>query len=179
MKVVQVALRAVADDKKLSEQGELMLPLIELAEAYNKLAHKQQDFFELSEHSGGRELKIALAGLRMKDKLALLQVFQTAMQAISQANHTNHAGYDELDEPGRLTTHLSSDERLAQMEQEERIKFRSLARKVALFAVAPIPPFIAGTWFVFSWQKGALSDSVIANGLMTTVTEIFKVIFTN
>lgn len=174
MKVVQIALKEVADQKTLEQQGDLSLPLLGLAEAYNKLMGARSDFFELSEASTGRELKIAVAALRLRDKISLLYLYKDSVKAIARAN-TQPAPQDA--EVGQVHTESSVRERLEALEQEEQIRFRALVKRVALFTIAPVPPFLAGTWFVLGWQKGTLDGNAIATGLMSTVLEIFKLIF--
>lgn len=176
MKLVANVLKDVAVDQQLQDQGELSMALLGLAEAYTQRVSNTPDPVEINPTSTGRELMIAISGLRMKDKVVLLQLYKDARKAQERAN-TQPPPEDV--KPGEVSNASSQLQRLEALEAEERIKFRALARKVALFALAPIPPFIAGTWFVISWQKGDLGDSAIASGLMTTVTEIFKVIFTN
>lgn len=175
MRVVQAVLKDVTDDLALQDQGELALPLLGLAEGYNRMRERCPSFTEISEQTQGSVLKQALAKLRLKDQVSLLHLYRDSLKAIQRAN-AQPEKTPQLPE-GAVSNSSSVTDRLEAMEREERIRFRALARRVALFMIAPIPPFVAGTWFVFSWQKGGLGDSAIATGLMTTVLEMFKLIF--
>lgn len=175
MKLVQAVLKSVARDKQLQNQGDLSMPLMGLAQAYNDMAQGHNDFIELSETSTGRELMLALSGLELKDKVALLHIFKDTCKIIDRVSAPTAVGQDgtdALDDQDRRLVRLQT------LELEEKIKFRALARKVVLFAIAPIPPLIVGAMIAIAYSKGHV-DSALADGLMRTATEMLKLIFTN
>lgn len=175
MKVVQAALRDVADTLRLDAQGDLTLPLLELAKAYNSLVSKHEEYFELTEASTGKELKIAVAALKLKEKVSLLHLFRDSVRVITRAKIQPPP---EAAKPGQVHQESSMAERLKAMEEEEKIKFRALARKVLLFTLAPLPPLLVGAVVAIAWSKGHMLDSGLVNGFMSTVLEMFKLIFT-
>jgi hypothetical protein len=174
MKLVQAVLRGIAEDQPLQDQGDLSIALIGLADAYNSLHERCADHVEITEASTGRQLMKALAHLKLKDQVTLLHLYRDSVRMIHRANSQPPP---ELAPPGKVTSSDPLAARLAALEAEERIKFRALARKVVLFAAAPIPPLLAGSMVAISWQKGNMVDNVIAKGLMSTATEMLKLIF--
>lgn len=167
MRIVQAMLREVADDVQLQHQGDLTLPLLGLAESYNKHAKRSDDFFEITEQSTGRELKIALAGVPLRNKLVLLYLYKDHCQRLLCARSSHHA----------VKLDSSQLARLEELEREEQIKFRALVRRTLLVVVAPLPPLVAGAMVTIAVHKGLLADSGLADTLIATAAEILKLIF--
>lgn len=169
MQLARAVLRNVDESKPLSEQGDLAIPLLGLAEAYNSLHERCAAHVEIVESTTGAQLIAAIGELRLKDQVALLHLYRDNLRMVSRANHQPA--------PSSASAGASQLDRLKALEEEERIKFHALARKVLLLTAAPIPPLLTGAMIAISWNKGLIVDSVIAKGLMSTATEMLKLIF--
>jgi hypothetical protein len=167
MRLVNAVLRDLDDRKTVADQGDAVLPLLAMADAYNSVAKAKPQFKEVTENTNLHDFKTAVAKLRVKDKVAVLQIYRESARVVGL--FTSRAPAEDLQTPS---------ERLAQMEAEERIRFRSLAKRVVLFLFAPIPPIIAGAMAAISWYKGVGMDSAVINSIVLTATEVLKLIFT-
>lgn len=175
MRLVQTVLKDVDEHLPLHAQGDASIPLLGLAEACNSVGAKREGYVELTEKSTGAELKSALSGMRLKDQIAVLQIFREGMRAVTRLSSAPMPLYEDF-------THSAwpsnAKDRLEQLEAEERIRFRAKARWILLVTFAPIPPLIIGAMIAISWYKGVGMDSAVVKGIVNTATEMLKLIFT-
>lgn len=176
MKLVKVVLRDCADATPLQDQGDLALPLLGLAEAYNGMRKKSYPLLpEIEETSTGAQLKHALAKMRVHDKVAVLHIYRDSLRTMQRIN-TQPAAEESADSESTAVESITT--RLEALEAEERIRVRGLARRLMLYAVAPIPPFLVGGVVILAAVKGYMPDSTMVKTFMETVTAILKLILT-
>lgn len=172
MRLVQAVLNDIEEHQPLMNQGDFSVALIGLAEACNTFGEQVDHYTPLTEHSTGAQLKLALEALRLKDQVALLQTYRAWLRAINKFSSSPiplESSHDPL---------TSTKERIALLEAEERIRFRSRARWILLLTFAPIPPLIVGAMVAVSWYKGIGMDSAVVKGIVATASEMLKLIFT-
>lgn len=145
-------LRGLADSKELGEHID-DYALQALLDAYNHRAHHDDSLVPLGYHHTGKDLKNALAQLPGEDQLVMLYPYA---QAVFQL--------------------------LPYVEDQRSIDERRLRHwlvKAAFMVLAPIPCLIAGAMVVIAVREGIMPDGALSSSLMSTATEMLKLIFTS
>lgn len=182
--MVNTFLEGVVDGSSLLDQGDLAVALLGLVEAYNTLLLHPDDFVRLAHTATGLELKTAIATLEIPDQARLLGIFRRSLltpvgrlkplpvPAKPVTGATPLFTVTEPPDTDPLPTECGVD-----FEAVEKRKLKTWLIKGTFFLFAPIPCILVGATVAISYKSGALPDSVLASGIMSTATEIVKLIF--
>lgn len=183
MKLVQTILRDVVEDKILLDQGDLAVALLGLAEAFNTVAGELPGFVEITHQSTGKDLKGAILSLPLKHQMPLLHLFsQTVASVVTRpapleitAGEPTLGPIPQVCEPAAPWDGI--DRRRKHLEEEEKRKLKTWLIKATFIFIAPIPCILVGAVVAIGVRSGTVPDGPVVNSIMSTATEILKLIF--
>lgn len=154
MPFIKQLLKSIPDAHVIGEFLSISAPVKDLVDGYNKIANEDgNDLVPITEESTGADLKEALEKLDMADQVRLLAAYGEAMK-----HRDTHSLY--VEDP----------------EKRDERQLRIWVVKAFTTFVMFIGTLIIGAVVAMGWRTGVM-DGAIVNGVMSTATEIFKLIF--
>lgn len=196
MKLVDTYLADARDDLALLDHGELAIALIGLAEAYNNVAVGTPAYAELTTDTTGGQLKSAISALKLPMQVDLMYFYSGSrkggsglsrpMPLLPTVPDTVPAPIPSSNPAAVVSVPLATtpvaaprpmDNPTNESEEIERRKLRAWLVKGAFWAVAPIPCLVVGAMIAIGVRSGQMPDGVVVSSIMSTATEILKLLF--
>lgn len=186
MRLVELALKKIDDDKHLSVQMAHSDAVSELIHNYNNVARERDNMSVVTSDTLGIDLKRHLAYLPAADLNRLLCQYLTHFPYYSEGDLVTETG-EERRQSRRASDHphkpLEDDEDKDGADQSETPatrddrRFRHKVLLTMLIGVMILAFILVGAIIAIMFHNHAMPDSAVIKTLMNTAVEIIKILF--
>jgi hypothetical protein len=190
MRLVELVLKKVKDDKHLTDQITQSKAIRELVTAYNNVAllpvasrHRADDnttgLYTVGGETYGSDLKRYISYLPSADQLRLLNQYLTHFPH-SNKGDVIHEDLDDIDAAiADAEDDTADDPKPKVVESEaarEERKLRHWAIKVLIYACLFFATLVIGAMIAVMYHNHAMPDSAVFKTIMSTAVELIKIL---
>ena len=191
MRLVEIVLRKVKDDKHLTDQITQSKAIRELVNAYNRLAlqpihaHQRADdntngLYTVGGETYGSDLKRYITYLPSADQLRLLNQYLTNFPHYAKGDVT-HEDLDNIDlvnedDPNADVEEVQPKAKPESEAAREDRKMRHWAIKVVIYACLFFATLVIGAMIAVMYHNHTMPDSSVLKAILSTAVELIKIL---